>query len=430
MLQTQAALDAASLAGLAKDTVARQNEWRGKNTLNLIASENVMSPAAMNLYASDFEYRYAEGTIGDRYYEGTRYVDVIEDATEKAIKTLFRAEFVDLRPLSGAQANLAIFSAFAKPGDSALSLNVPSGGHISYRDFGAAGCRGLAVHDIPFNNEDFTVDIEALHGLFKRLGASLRVVTLGGSLFLFPHPVTDIAKALSESFPDGDVVLHYDAAHVLGLIAGGQFQDPLREGALVVSASTHKTFPGPQGGILLASNLKDKQRSSLRKAVFPGLVSNHHIHRIPALLYAAAEMMRFGQDYASQTVANAKSLARSLDELGFKVVGKARGYTSSHQVAFDASGLGGGALVSRALTEANIIVNKNLLPGEDVRNSKNPAGIRLGVQEVTRFGMKEREMDSIAHMFHDLLIVGESKESIATRATSLRREFEELKFTF
>ncbi|MEM0271447.1 MAG: serine hydroxymethyltransferase [Thermoprotei archaeon] len=414
----------------ARRIVSEQNDWRGKMTLNLIASENVMSQGAASLYNSDFEHRYAEGEINERYYEGTKYVDQIEALLEEALRKLFKCTYVNFKPVSGAQANLAVFYAYAKPGDSVMSLDVPSGGHISYREFGAAGCRGLTVHDIPFDPYKLEVVLDELRGKVRTAKEKLRIVTLGGSLFLFPHPVREIATILREEAPDQDVVIHYDAAHVLGLIAGGVFQDPLREGAQVVSSSTHKTFPGPQGGLILGEGLTDRKVSAIRKAVFPGLVSNHHLHRLPALLYVTAEMLEFGREYAAQTVRNAKRLAKALDELGFKVLGREKGYTESHQVAFDASTIGGGSYVASKLAEANIIVNKNLLPGENSKNSKNPSGIRIGVQEITRFGMKEEEMERIAHMMADVILNKTEPSRVAEDVYRLRADFPIIVYTF
>jgi Glycine/serine hydroxymethyltransferase len=414
----------------ARRIVSEQNEWRGKKTLNLIASENVMSQGAASVYNSDFEHRYAEGEIGERYYEGTRYVDQVEALLDEALKKLFKCAYVNYKPISGAQANLAVFYAYAKPGDSVMSLDVPSGGHISYREFGAAGCRGLNVHDIPFNPSKLEVVLEELRNKVRQVRDKLRIVTLGGSLFLFPHPVREIATILREEAPDQDVVVHYDAAHVLGLIAGGVFQDPLREGANIISSSTHKTFPGPQGGLILAEGLTDKKISAIRKSIFPGLVSNHHLHRLPALLYTTAEMIAFGHQYALQTVRNAKRLAKALDELGFKVLGKEKGYTESHQVAFDASPIGGGTYVATRLAEANIIVNKNLLPGENSKNSKNPSGIRIGVQEITRYGMKEEEMERVAQMMSEVILSKTEPSRVAIEVEKLRAEFPHIGYTF
>jgi glycine hydroxymethyltransferase len=410
--------------------VNAQNEWRGKQTLNLIASENVMSPKASQLYYSDFEHRYAEGEVGDRYYEGVRYADDIEDLCEKSLKTLFSSDYVNVKPISGAQANLAVFYAYAKAGDTVMSLDVPSGGHISYREFGAAGCRGLIVNDIPYDSTNLQVDFELFTQRVRELKGRLKMITLGGSLFMFPHPIKEISRLVKEELPDQDVLIHYDAAHVLGLIAGGKFQDPFREGAKVMTSSTHKTFPGPQGGLAMGMGLTEKQVSSLRKAIFPGLISNHHLHRLPSLLFVTAEMMMFGKQYAQQIVSNAKTLARSLDELGFKVIGRDKGYTESHQVAFDASPIGGATTVATKLTEANIITNKNLLPGENLKNSKNPSGIRLGVQEVTRFGMREKEMEKISQLFRQLLMERVDSDYIRREVLKLRQDFHTVQYTF
>lgn len=427
---TETTLDPEALAESAKRIVREEEDWREKSTLNLIASENVMSPVARALYNSDFQHRYAEGEVGERYYEGVRYADDIEALCEKSLSQLAHVDYVNVKPLSGAQANLAVFFAFAKPGDYVMSADLPSGGHISYREFGAAGCRGLVVNDIPYNSESLTFELGLLREKLRALKGKLAIITLGGSLFLFPHPVKDIARILEEEDMRAQVVLHYDAAHVFGLIVGGRFQDPVAEGADVISSSTHKTFPGPQGGVLLGARLTDRQKSSLRKAVFPGLVSNHHLHRLPALAYTVAEMARYGRDYASQVVSNAKRFAKALDESGFTVIGREKGYTESHQVAVDVRPFGGGAPVSLTLAQADIITNKNLLPGESPRNSRTPAGIRLGVQELTRFGMKEREMERVAELFRRVVIDRESPESVKQAVHALRREFTEVHYTF
>jgi glycine hydroxymethyltransferase len=429
-IMTESTLDPMVLAEEAKRIVREEEDWRAKKTLNLIASENVMSPVARALYNSDFQHRYAEGEVGERYYEGVRYADDIEALCERSLSQLVRVDYVNVKPLSGAQANLAVFFAFAKPGDHVMSVDLPSGGHISYREFGAAGCRGLVVDNIPYNSESLGFELELLRSKLRELRGKLTIVTLGGSLFLFPHPVRDIARILEEEGMRSEVVLHYDAAHVFGLVVGGKFQDPVAEGADVISSSTHKTFPGPQGGVLLGARLTDKQKSSLRKAVFPGLVSNHHLHRLPALAYTIAEMARFGHDYASQVVSNAKRLAKALDESGFRVLGKEKGYTESHQVALDVQPYGGGAPVSLALAQADIITNKNLLPGENPRNSRTPAGIRLGVQELTRLGMNEAEMERIAELFTQVVINRENPESVRHAVHALRSEFTEVRYTF
>jgi glycine hydroxymethyltransferase len=223
----------------------------------------------------------------------------------------------------------------------------------------------------------------------KILEIKPKIVLLGGSLFLFPHPVEEAREAADEI---GAKVM-YDGAHVLGLIAGGCFQDPLKEGADLLVGSTHKTFPGPQGGIILC---KEELKEKIDEAVFPGVVSNHHLHHVAGLGISTAEMLEFGKDYAQQIVKNAKALAQNLHELGFNVLCEDLGFTESHQVAMDVSDIGQASELSKRLESNNIILNKNLLPWDDVNRSDDPSGIRVGTQELTRRGMKESEMVEVA----------------------------------
>jgi len=402
------------------ETVQKQEEWRGRSTLNLIASENKMSPLARALLPSDFNHRYAEGEPYDREYQGGGLIDLIEDLCIKLASRVFNANFVDVRPISGALANLAVFFALTKPGDVLLSLSIPAGGHISCGEVGAAGCRGLKVYSIPFNHEDMNIDLEALASVVEK--AKPNLITLGASLILFPHPVKEIRK-IAEPY---GTLIHYDAAHVLGLVAGGVFQDPLKEGADVVSSSTHKTFPGPQGGMLLAND--ETLFRKVKKAVFPGLVSNHHLARLPSLAVTLLEMLLYGKEYATQIVRNAKTLAKALHDYGINVLGAHRGFTESHQVVFEASKLGGGGEAARRLEEADIIVNRNLLPWDAVGKVHNPSGVRIGTQEVTRMGMKEREMETIAELMWRLLIKREEPERIKEEVHKLLADFNTVRY--
>ena len=376
--------DVKTFENLIKD----HNEWM-ENSINLIASENITSPQVKTALASDLSHRYAEGQAGERLYEGCKYIDDIERLTIDLSKKLFNAEYVNVQPISGVTANLATFFAFTKPGDKIMTMSVPMGGHISHENVSAAGIRGLKNVFYPFNNEIMNIDIDVMQ---KRIREEKpKIVLLGGSLLLFPHPVKEAVEAASEV---GAKVL-YDGAHVLGLIAGKQFQDPLKEGADAVMGSTHKSFPGPQGGIILA---KGEYENKINNAVFPGVVSNHHLHHLAGLGIATAEMMEFGQDYAKQIVKNAKALAQALNEEGFNVMCEELGFTESHQVAMNVADVKNASILAKELEANNIILNKNLIPGDDVDNSDNPSGIRIGTQEVTRLGMKESEMKDIAHL--------------------------------
>src|SRR5438093_806942 len=191
------------------------------------------------------------------------------------------------------------------------------------------------------------------------------------SVFLFPTPLRD----LRDAFQEAGCHVWYDGAHVMGLIAGGQFQDPLHEGADVLTGSTHKTLPGPQHGILLSDSEDEKFIKRLQRAVFPGVVSNHHLHAMAALGITLAEFLEFGRDYAAQIVRNAKALAQALHERGIKALAEKHGFTQSHAIALDVAALGGGAKVAGDLEKANIITNKNLLPWDT--SSVKPSGIRL-----------------------------------------------------
>ena len=197
----------------------------------------------------------------------------------------------------------------------------------------------------------------------------------------------------------------YDAAHVLGLIAGKRFQDPLREGVDVVSGSTHKTLPGPQHGMIMSDLTKERLETSLRRGVFPGVTSNHHLHSVAALAVTLAETKEFGEAYADQTIRNAKALSQGLYERGLDVLCEPKGFTESHTLVVDVEEHQGGAKVARALEDSNIIVNKNLLPWDT--DPVRPSGIRIGAQEVTRLGMKENDMDEVARLI--ALVVQESR---------------------
>src|SRR5256886_2430293 len=212
------------------------------------------------------------------------------------------------------------------------------------------------------------------------------------------------------------------------LISGGQFQDPLHEGADVLTGSTHKTLPGPQHGILLSDSEDEKFIKRLQRAVFPGVVSNHHLHAMAALGITLAEFLEFGRDYAAQIVRNSKALAQALHERGIKVLAEKLGFTESHAVALDVAAFGGGAKVATDLEKANIITNKNLLPWDT--SSVKPSGIRLGTQELTRLGMRESEMDEVADLFARVAVKHEPADKVASDVGAMRTEFNTVQYCF
>ncbi len=403
-----------------------------ENSIPLIASENIPSPAVREAIISDFGNRYAEGWPGERVYAGCVYIDKVEFECMALAKKLFKAEFADVRPISGVVANLVIYSAFTNPGDVMLAPSIPAGGHISHgkkEHFGTAGLvHGLEIEFFPFDAEEMTIDVDKTKKKVEELknsGRLPKMAMFGGSLFLFPHPVKELADFLKGH----NMHINYDAAHVAGLIAGNQFQDPLREGADSITMSTHKTLFGPQGGLVLAY---EKYGDAIKKATFPGLTSSHHIHHMAAKAVTFAEALEFGKDYAKQVIKNAKALAEALSDYGFVVLGEKRGFTKSHQIAVNVLKFSDGGKVEAELEKANIIVNRQLIPG-DIKAGRNyfhPGGIRLGVPEITRLGMKESEMKEIASFIKKVIIDKHEPKKIVPIIKSFRKNYQKVHYCF
>jgi glycine hydroxymethyltransferase len=401
---------------------AKNNQWRRKEAVNLIASENVMSELAEAVYLSDFMSRYAEGKPRKRYYQGTRYIDDLEIKLSELVGETLGFPMVETRPISGTIANASVFRVLGNPGDKALIAPVQAGSHVSHTKFGTLGALGMTQIYMPYDEQSMNVDVDKAIKMINE--DEFKFIVLGGSVYLFPHPVKEISQAAKEK----GIKIVYDAAHVFGLIVGGKWRNPLKEGADVMTASTHKTYPGPQGGIIIFSD--EQTHKAVSKTIFPYFLSNHHLHRIPATLVTHLEMIEFGEAYASSVVNNARALAEALAEEGFKVLGEHLGYTQSHQVVIDVSKEGGGAKCAELLERANIITNKNLLPHDPPDAVQNPSGIRLGTQEMTRYGMGRSEMIEIANLMKRVVIEKEEPEKVASDVKELRKGFLERKYGF
>jgi len=406
--------------------VEKQNQWRGRETLNMIASENTQSPAVRQIECSDFMARYAEGHPNtknetNRYYEGTTYIDQLESMTTKEMIELADCTHADVRPISGNQANTAVALGILRGGDTVIVNSIDTGGHISHNPIGIIGRRiqirgqqltvgdtdSISLHYWPTTKDGYHIDAQKGIDLIEK--TSPKLVVMGKSLFLFPEPVKQIAEVCRAK----NIPVLYDAAHVLGLILGGQFQDPIREGAHFIASSVHKTFPGPQRGVILG-NLHTEQElkwwSSIDRGIMPGSSSNHHLHTIPGLLVAIREMKEYGRAYAAQIVSNAQALGKALSDNGGHVEAEEFGYTKSHQIALNVSRYGTAKEMAKRLAENNIILNYNMLPGD--KDPKNPSGLRIGVQELTRFGMKEVEMGEVAEFINAVLQARHVKDSV------------------
>jgi len=410
-----------------------------KNSIPLIASENITSPAVDEACCCDFSHRYAEGWSGQRVYAGCKYIDQVEDICMDLAKEYFNCIHADVRPVSGVVANLVMYNAFTSDNNGKMCcMSIVRGGHISHGPrfaksgreiFGTAGTtRGINIEYLAFDNDEMNLDIDASAKIIREFEPDL--VLFGGSVFLFPHPVKelgDVAKEVGAS-------VGYDAAHVAGLIGSGFFQDPLREGADAMTMSTHKTLPGPQHGALVSN--REDLIETLRSCAFPALLSNHHLHNVAGLAIALTEMLEFGKKYHKNVMENAKALGAALHERGLKVLMEHKGFTESHQIIVDITdyektiGLGGD--IEKLLEEANIIIIRNLLPYDiaEGRHYQNPGGLRLGTSEVTRLGMGKSEMTEIAEFFKNLIIDKKDPKKVKDEVAEFRKDFQEIKYCF
>ncbi len=383
--------------------VRAHQSWRAQECLNLIPSENVTSRQVRQLLGSDFGHRY---TARDHFYFGTKYTDEIEALGKKQACALFNATYSDVRPLSGHIANMVLLFAFTKPGDTILSVFPDQGGYPGISNHGAAKRLGLKNLYFPLDKQQVKIDIRRTASLIQKYKP--RLVIFGASMILFPHPV----KELELTAHQAGAIVAYDGSHVLGLVGGGQFQDPLREGADILLGSTHKSLFGPQGGILLA---EPEFGERIDAALDSSLVDNAHWNRIAALCQAFAEMRKFGADYAQQVKRNAKTLGKALIERQIPVRCKDTGITASHQVVLAYGDYKHGGEIATTLERSNIITD---------------CGIRLGTSEVTRWGMKQPEMERVAELISSAINNTGTIREIRREVAKLREDFSEMQYCF
>jgi aminomethyltransferase len=426
--------------------------WRQRECFNLIPSEMTLSPAARLLSVLDPAFRYAEHrkvkALADAevfYYQGTAFIEEVERRLVEELAEFLNCRRVEARLLSGQMANMTVFSALVdylnrenrrrEPRRIRLVLNhhILKGGHLSaqpmgaLRDFLARDPATEAPSAVPFpvlTEDPYRIDVSRLGELLEQHRPEL--IVLGKSLILYREPVAELRRLI-----DGlglDTILLYDMAHVLGL-AGPHFQEPFAEGADLVTGSTHKTFFGTQRGLVAADWEERHSRYPLWEAVerrtFPGSVSNHHLGTLLGLLLAAYEMNHFKDAYQRAVLANAKALARALREEGLEVAGDpAVGYTQTHQVLLPV-GYARGVEAARSLERSNIIVNFQATPQEEGFTAAG--ALRLGVAEMTRFGMSEADFRPLAHLIRQVVMEG---KEVREEVVRLRGRFLELSFCF
>ncbi len=360
---------------------------RQQRNLELIASENLVSPAVMAAMGSVLTNKYAEGYPGKRYYGGCEEVDVVETAAIERAKKLFGAEFANVQPHSGAQANMAVYAAFLKPGDTVMGMSLAHGGHLSH---GApVNLSGQLYHFVPYGVTDSgLLDYDAVEAKAKEVRP--KMIVAGASAY----PRIIDFKRLGEIAKEVDALLMVDMAHIAGLVAGGAHPSPVPY-ADIVTTTTHKTLRGPRGGMILA---KAEHGPAINKAIFPGTQGGPLMHVIAAKAVCFGEALKPEfKEYASQIVKNAGALANGLLSRGVNLVS---GGTDNHLMLADLRSLNiTGKELEKRLDSVYITANKNAIPN-DPEKPFVTSGVRLGTAAVTTRGLKEADMDVIAECIH------------------------------
>jgi glycine hydroxymethyltransferase len=417
-------LDAAVVADRIQDLVRRNESWRGRRCVNLIAAESPTSQDVRALLAAEVGTRASGGHIGPltRCFAGMGLLDEIEALCVELLKSAFGAAYADHRLTGGMAGCMVACTALASVGDTVASLPLPFGGDSSGRADGPPGVRGMDVVDIPCEDDGFSVDLAGFRVVAERHRPAL--VSINQATTLFPLPVKEMKEIVA---PWGGR-LYFDGAHQAGLIAGGCYPNPLDDGADVLTGSGGKTFSGPQSGIIAWND--ETLAVPITSTIFPMLTGSHQINRVAALAVATAEQLEFGHAYMSRTVTNAQTLGAALADAGFAVFAAHRGYTETHQLIVDVSAAGSGMAVAARLERANLVVNKMLLPTDPDTPDAEPSGIRLGTVEVTRLGMGPEEMAVIASLLRRVLLDDEAPEDVRADVEELRAGFQRLYYCF
>ena len=403
--------------------VEEQARWVDRECLNLNAATNVMNPYAGQLAASGIGSRPSLGLPGDKYETGLAPAEELEVMASELARRVFRCAYAETRMLSGAMANLAVFMATSRPGDIIFSLPPAAGGHATHQSFAAPGLYGLDVRPIPLLSDEVTatwrVDLDALATAVQ--AAQPRLIILGGSLALAPYPIREVATIAHAV----GARLLFDAAHLSLLVAGEAFQQPLRDGADVITGSTYKALGGPPGGLILTDDAELAAR--LDTIAYPGLTANNDLGRVAALAVALNDLVIYGHEYAARCVETAQALVVALSAEGFPVAGHTPTYTVTHHVAVDARRWDGGTHAARLLEPANILATGIGLPLPELSGDQN--GLRFGSQELVRWGMGPDEMPLVARLIARVLLHDEPASSLRDEVTAFRRDYQQIQFT-
>jgi glycine hydroxymethyltransferase len=404
----------ATVAQRLHDLVDRNRVIHGVECINLNPASNVMNPRAEAMLSAGLGTRASLGYPGAKYEMGLEAIEEIEVIAAELAADVFGASHVELRVPSGAIANLYGFIATCSPGDAIIAPAPAIGGHVTHHRSGAAGLYGLDVVLAPVSQRGYTVDVDALAALAARVRP--RLITIGGSLNLQPHPVAAV-RAIADQV--GAKVM-FDAAHLSGLIAGGAWPNPLAEGAHLMTMSTYKSLAGPPGGLVLTNDADLARR--LEQIAYPGLTANFDVGKTAALAMTLIDWQVAGRDYARAMVETAAALARELESAGVPVFHAGETATSSHQLAVDARRYGGGDATAHTLRRANLLASAIGLPDDD------GGGLRLGTPEAARIGMTTADMATVAG-FIARALTGSPPEDVGREVSAWRSRFDRIHFT-
>ena len=392
----------------------RNREIHERECFNLNPATNAMNPRAEALLASGIGSRPSLGYPGDKYEMGLEAIEEIEVIAAELCAEIFDAKFAEIRVPSGAIANLYGFMATCRPGDTIIAPPASIGGHVTHHPAGCAGLFGLRTLDAPVDNDGYTVDLERLRDLALKERPGL--ITIGGSLNLFEHPVREI-RAIADEI---GAKLMFDAAHQCGIIAGKAWRNPLTEGAHFMTMSTYKSLGGPAGGLIVTND--GEIAEALDAIAFPGMTANFDAAKSAALAVTMLDWRDFGTDYAAGMIALARALADSLDAKGVPVFAGREGFTASHQFAVSAAPFGGGQAASKTLRQAGFLACGIGLPLPAVAGDMN--GLRIGTPELVRWGMTHDHADRLA----SLIAQGLAGDDIAAEVADWRRSFTTMHF--
>ncbi len=409
--------DADTIHARIDSLIAENRQIHERDCINLNPATNIMNPKAEAALAAGLGSRPSLGYPGDKYEMGLEAIEKIEVICAELAAEVFEANFAEIRVGSGALANLYTFMATTRPGDAIIVPPASIGGHVTHHDAGAAGLYGVDIHEAPVLADGYTVDVNGLSDLARKVKPAL--ITIGGSLNLFQHPVTAV-RAIADEV--GAKVM-FDAAHLCGMIAGKTWDNPLTLGADVMTMSTYKSLGGPAGGLVVTNDPVVAER--LDKIAFPGLTANFDVAKSAALAITLLDWREFGEAYAAEMQSLSATLATALDRLGLPVFANEHGFTASHQFAIEAHAFGGGQAAAKRLREANILSCGIGLPMTGIAGDVN--GLRIGTPEIARIGMKPDDMAELASLIHRAL-TGNDPESAAADASAMRKRFSKLHF--